>query len=61
MKFSKHNNPNRKRVQRRPTHQEAETFAIKTMFDHKANGIDLSANFYESLARKNETGKWDKE
>jgi hypothetical protein len=56
MKFTK----NHKR-QRRPTHQQAETFAIKTMLSHQANGIELSDSFYESLARKNETGKWDKE
>jgi hypothetical protein len=61
MAFTKYNNPNKKRIHRRPTRQEAETFAIKTMLDHKANGIELSSDFYASLARKNETGKWDKE
>jgi hypothetical protein len=57
MKFTK-NNQKRKR---KPTKESAEIFAIKTMLDHKANGVELSSNFYESLARKNETGKWDKE
>jgi hypothetical protein len=31
------------------------------MLDHMERGIDLPASFYDDLARKNRTGKWDAE
>lgn len=58
MAFTKYNNPNNKK-RRRPTKEQADLFALDTMLSHKAKGIELSADFYNSLSRKNQTGSWD--
>jgi hypothetical protein len=57
VKFSKYNRRKRKH---KPTHESAEAFAIKTMLKDQSEGIEMPVSFYESLARKNETGKWEK-
>lgn len=60
MAFTKYNNPNKKRSnKRRPTKENADLFALNTMLSHRERGIELSADFYNSLSRKNQTGSWD--
>ena len=47
MRFSKYNNPNKRRARKRLSKTDADIIATKNMLDDRRNGIDCPIYFYE--------------
>lgn len=52
MRFSKYNNPNKRRARKRLDKTEADILATKNMLDDRMNGIDCPIEFYEWQSKK---------
>ena len=52
MRFSKYNNPNKRRKRKRLTKTEADIVATKNMLDYRRKGIELPVDFYEWQSKK---------
>ena len=52
MKFSKYNNPNKRRAGKRLSKIDADILATKNMLDDRRNGIDCPIDFYECQSKK---------
>lgn len=47
MRWTKYNNPNRKRCRKSISRTDADIIAVKNMLDDKSKGIDLPLSFYD--------------
>ena len=47
MRFSKYNNPNKRRARKRLSKTDADILATKNMLDDRRNGIEMPLDFYE--------------
>lgn len=52
MKFSKYNNPNKRRARKRLSKTDADIIATKNMLDDRRNGIEMPLDFYEWQSKK---------
>lgn len=52
MRFSKYNNPNKRRARKRMSKTEADILATKNMLDDRRNGIEMPLDFYEWQSNK---------
>lgn len=53
MKFTKYNNPNKRRARKRLSKTDADILATKNMLDDRRNGIEMPLDFYEWQSMKN--------
>lgn len=51
-KFTKYNNPNKKRNYRRVSRTDADIIATKNMLDDMRNGIELPLSYYDEHSDK---------
>lgn len=52
MRFSKYNNPNKRRARKRLSKTDADIIATKNMLDDRRNGIEGPIEFYEWQSKK---------
>lgn len=52
MKFTKYNNPNKRRPRKRLSKTDADIIATKNMLDDRSKGIDCPIEFYEEQSNK---------
>ena len=52
MRFSKYNNPNKRRARKRLDKSEADIIATKNILDDRRNGIDCPIEFYKWQSNK---------
>ena len=52
MRFSKYNNPNKRRSRKRLSKTDSDIIATKNMLDDRRNGIDCPIEFYEEQSRR---------
>jgi hypothetical protein len=49
-KFTKNNNPSKRRTHKRYSRTEADIIASKRAFDDKMRGVELPASFYDHIS-----------
>jgi hypothetical protein len=47
MRFTKYNNPNKKRSHKKLSRTDADIIAAKNMFDDRSRGVDLPLSVYD--------------
>ena len=52
MRFSKYNNPSKRRPRKRLSKTDADIISTKNMLDDRRNGIDCPIEFYEEMSKK---------
>ncbi len=52
MRFSKYNNPNKRRARKRLSKTDADIMATKNMLDDRRKGIEMPIDFYEWQSKK---------
>ena len=52
MRFTKYNNPNKRRSRKRLDRTEADIIATKNMLDDRRKGIEMPIEFYELQSNK---------
>ena len=52
MKFSKYNNPSRRRPKRKLSRADADIIASKQMFDDRCRGIEMPLKVYDEMSDK---------
>ena len=58
MRFSKYNNPNKRRARKRLSTTEADIIATKNMLDDRRNGIEMPLDIYEWQSKKMQGKEW---
>lgn len=48
MRFSKYNNPSKRRNHRKMSRTDADIFAAKNMLNDRARGVELPLSFYDA-------------